>query len=96
MNYLELLDRLARAYPHWAGVSISELSGLQSFRMMEPIVFSGENQIVAIVELPKSEYRVLHLLYGEVPQQFVVDYLSRMAQSLIVFKDGIEVAQYGH
>lgn len=96
VTYLELLDQVARAYPHWAQKSLLDpQGGIRSFRMLEPVGFSGENRIVAIVEWPR-EFHVLHLLYGDtLPDEFVTEYLRRVTDSLTVFNDGVPVAQYG-
>ncbi len=97
-TYLGLLDQITRAYPHWAKMEILDpRAGVGAFRMLEPVGFSGENRIVAIVEFPRDQpYRVGHLLYGDtLPEHFVAEYLRRMADSLTVLKDGTEVAQYG-
>ena len=97
-NYLDILDRVSRAYPHWAHKEITSAeAGIRSFRILDTVGFHGTNQIIGIVGLPKNKFGHVDLVYGEkdIPEAFVNEYIRTMATSFTLYEDGEPLAHYG-
>lgn len=76
-------DRLTRYYKEIASRSIrgEEIIG-GNVRITEPVTYSGRNRIIGIVRLvPGEDYqRLIEVVYGEVPQEFVTKYEQRVGE----------------
>lgn len=73
--YLDLVHIITLEYPHWVKREIEDSVGLRSFRLVQPVGFSGKNRIVGIVELPQyGEPKDALLHYGDAPSVFIEDY----------------------
>ena len=83
-NFKKSQDALTVYYKELARKARDEEAYNATFRILEPVTYSGRNRIISIIRMTDDENlnTVLELLYGESPSEFEKQYLDRVGGDL--------------
>ena len=78
-NFKQSQDELTRYYRNLAIKARDEGAYNATFRILEPVTYSGRNRIISIIKITEDENlnEVIELLYGEAPNDFEKQYQDR-------------------
>jgi len=83
MRFKKVQDDLTKYYRQLAKKTRDDMEFNATFRILEPVTYSGRNRIICIIRMVITDnefYRTLEVVYGAVPRKFIEDYEQKVGE----------------